>query len=276
MEQDIYLDQIQLDRAELRSSVTDESVEMLRRSIEQHGLLQPLVVTPRKGGGYRLIAGRRRLTACKLLQYTTVPCRIIEDPGMDELPALAENLMRLNMNPLEEARTCAILNKEKGLSIAEICERTNHGTSWVQDRLAMLELPEHFQQAIADKKISIGAAFQLYEIDDATLRDYYLAIAIQNGATIHQVQAWNLDYRARKMMMEPDGHTGPIPQPPCTPPAPQTICQICDQRRLFHETQLLRICNGCVTVIGEALHRYAQSACQPNNETTDLTPTEKE
>lgn len=245
MEQDIYVNHIHLDRCHLRAEVTEESVSQLADSIRLHGLLQAIVVTPRLAGGYRLIAGRRRLVACQSLQYQTVPCRIIEDPGLDEIPALAENLMRLQMNPLEEARACKMLHEQKGLSIAEICERTNHGTSWVQDRLALLELPEHYQQAVALKHISMCAAMRLMAITEPDYRDYLLNVAKINGATISQVNAWVMEWQSRQLLTAPGGLGPPVPQTPGPLPCKPTCCASCDTPIVPPYIFFVPLCPNC-------------------------------
>lgn len=245
MEQDIYLNTIHLDRATLRHSVTEESVKQLANSIRDHGLLQAIVVTPRQGGGYRLIAGRRRLTACQLLGYTTIPARILDTDEMDELPALAENLMRLNMNPLEEANAVTLLYEQKNLSIHEIAERTNHGVSWVQDRLAIRAMPDPFKQAIADRSISIAGAMQLLQITDEEYRNYLLRVAEINGATVNQCQAWWLEWQARQMLTNPTGQQGPLPHPPSRLPLYTPPCTFCDTPIPEGPQILLRVCPTC-------------------------------
>jgi ParB family chromosome partitioning protein len=265
MEQDIHIDQIHLDRATLRTSVTDESVAQLAESIRTHGLLQAIVVAERNGGGYRLIAGRRRLTACKLLGYITIPARIIETTYTDEIPALAENLIRLNMNPLEEAEAVRMLNEERGLSQREIAELTNHGTSWVQDRLFLCTLPDNFKKAVAEKKLTIAAAGQLCQIPDIEYRDYLLSVAIVNGATVNQAQAWLLDYQARSRIMNPTG-TQPIqPRLPMEGPEPMTTCNMCEQRVKSHLTVLMRVCHECHTALDTAKNEPVPLPPQPQN-----------
>lgn len=254
MEQDIRIEHIHMDRAALRASVTDESVQQLADSIRQHGLLQAIVVTARDGGGWRLIAGRRRLTACKLLGYTTIPARIVESNYIDEIPALAENLMRLNMSPLEEAEAVRYLAEEKGLSQREICELTNHSTSWVQDRLFLCTLPENFKKAVAERKISIAAAGQLMQIQQTDYRDYLLSVAIVNGCTVHQAQAWLLDYQARSKILNPTGSQPIEPQLPMDPPEPLCACHWCHERVPHHLTVMLRFCTNCNNTLSEVRH----------------------
>jgi ParB family chromosome partitioning protein len=258
MEQDIRLDQIHMERSALRESVTDESVYQLSESIRQHGLLQAIVVTARDGGGWRLIAGRRRLTACKLLQYTTIPARIIESEHIDEIPALAENLMRLNMNPLEEAEAVRILSEEKNLSQREICALTNHGTSWVQDRLFLCTLPDNFKKAVGDKKLSIAAAGQLMLIQDIDYRDYLLSVAIVNGATVHQCEGWLLDYQARSRIMNPTGISPTEPRLPMDMPEPLCLCNFCEQRVPAHLSVIMRFCHPCNLTLDQVKKELAR------------------
>ncbi|MGH8754552.1 MAG: ParB/RepB/Spo0J family partition protein [Burkholderiales bacterium] len=245
MEQTIYINTIHMDRSALRESVTDESVRLLAESIQLHGLLQAIVVTPRDGGGYRLIAGRRRITACKLLQMQTIPARVIESEHIDEIPALAENLMRLNMNPVEEAEAVRILHEEKGMSQREICEMTNHGTSWVQDRLMLCSMPDTFKKAVAQKNLTIAAAGILLQIQQEDYRDYLLSVAIVNGATVNQCQGWLLDYQARSKIMNPTGQQPIEPRLPMETPEPQCLCHFCEQSVKAHMTVILRFCYPC-------------------------------
>lgn len=245
MEQDIHIEQIHMDRSALRSDVTDDSVKILADSIRLHGLLQSIVVSAREGGGWRLIAGRRRLTACKLLGFTTIAARIIESDQIDEIPALAENLMRLNMDPLEEAEAVRMLSEDKGLSQRQIAELTNHGTSWVQDRLFLCTLPANFKKAVKEKKLSIAAAGQLMLIQQEDYRDYLLSVAIVNGATVHQCEGWLLDYQARAKIMNPTGQQPIEPRLPMEDPTPLTSCQFCEERVPAHLSVILRFCHPC-------------------------------
>lgn len=272
MEQDIHIDQIHLDRSTLRESVTEESVKQLADSIRTHGLLQSIVVAPRDGGGYRLIAGRRRWTACKTLGFTTIPARIIETEYCDELPALAENLMRLNMNPVEEAEAIRRLHEVEGLSQRDIATLTNHGTSWVQDRLFLCSLPENFKKAVGDRKLSIGAAGQLMQIADEDYRNYLLSVAVVNGATVHQAQAWLLDYQARSRLTNPTGQQPVEPHLPMDPPDPMTNCDFCRERVKAHLTILVRHCHACAETLHVVKDQLAQSP--PPSPNPEATPTQ--
>lgn len=265
MEQDVYIDQIHMDRSALRVEVTDDSVRQLAESIRAQGLLQAIVVAQRDGGGWRLIAGRRRLTACKLLGYTTIPARILEPEQIDEIPALAENLMRLQMSPTEEAEAVRLLHEEKGMSQREIAELTNHGTSWVQDRLFLCTLPDNFKKAVGEKKLSIAAAGQLMQIADTDYRDYLLTVAIVNGCTINQAQAWLLDYQARARILNPTGNQPIAPRLPMEPPEPLCMCDFCEEKVKTHMTALLRFCYPCNETLAQ-VRASIRNAPQPQQE----------
>lgn len=272
MEQDIYLEQIHLDRAPLRHSVTEESVAQLAEDIKSRGLLQAIVVRARDGGGWRLVAGRRRLTAARMLGWITIPARIIEGSELDEIDGLAENVMRLQMNPVEEAEAIRHLHEEKNLSIAEICERTNHGTSWVQDRLAICSLPQSFKDAISHKHLSISAALLLMRIHAQEYRDYLLHVACVNGATVHQVEAWLLDYQARTQLTNPTGQSGPIPQPPMRAGEPEGLCLFCESSHPFSTLHLIRVCPSCNMEIYEAKRRPPAPEPPPGASSADPFP----
>ncbi len=245
MEKEIAITDVHFERAELRDGLDPDSVRILSDSVASDGLLQAIVVSKRAEGGYQLIAGRRRMAACLYLGWTKISARIITGPPIAELPALAENLMRLQMNPLEEAHAVKLLHDQRGLSIGDIAERTHHGTSWVQDRLALLSLPENYQQAVGKRHISISGAQQLQEITDTELRDYYLHLAEQNGATIRQIMAWVQEWQARQTLTGSDTYGKPIPQAARRPSPTQQDCGFCDTPTNHEALQWIPACQGC-------------------------------
>lgn len=245
MEKEIVMTDIMFERAELRDGLDPDSVKILAESITQDGLLQAIVVCKRDDGGYKLIAGRRRLAACMYLGWIKISARIIKEVEVAEIPALAENLMRLQMNPLEEAQACRLLHEERGLSIGDIATRTHHGTSWVQDRLALLSLPENFRVAVAKRKLSISSGMMLQEITDGELRDYYLHLATVNGATINQVSAWVQEWTSRQTLTGADTYGKPIPHGPRRAQPQQQECGFCDKPIDPEGTQWIPSCQGC-------------------------------
>ncbi len=263
MEKEITMTDIHFERAELRNGLDPDAIKILADSIHHEGLLQAILVARRDAGGYKLIAGRRRLAACMFLGWTKISARIMHKTDIDEIPALSENLMRLNMNPLEEALACKLLHDERGLSIGDIAERTHHGTSWVQDRLALLSLPENYQQAVGKRHISISGAQQLQEITEVELRDYYLHLAEENGATIRQIMAWVQEWQARQVLTGADTFGKPIPQGPRRSGASQQECGFCDTLTDHSALNWIPSCPGCYNEMLAAKFKTDKPQAQP-------------
>ncbi len=257
MEKDVRIDEVHLDRMPLRKTVDPEYVRQLAGSIVADGLLQAIVVHERVGGGWSLIAGRQRLEAAKLLNWETIAARITDPPPITEIPALAENIFRRQMSPVEEAEVVAFLHEEKNLSIGQIVERTRHGTSWVQDRLALRSLPENLKDAVHHKHVSISAAMMLGLIEDIPLRDWYIHLAKVNGATVSQCEAWYQLWHAGQTLTQGGAPSQTVPQP-LTPPAEDLFtcfgCVALTKRPLIVHVPM---CTNCVNLVHEAQDRAA-------------------
>jgi len=131
----------------------------LARSIEAQGMLQPVVVRPRNGGGYELIAGERRWRAAKEAGVAKVPALVREaDDSESLLLSLVENVAREQLSAVEEARAYAILLDEFGLAVGEVAERVGRSTSSVSNRLRLLELPDDVLWMLARDELTEGHA----------------------------------------------------------------------------------------------------------------------
>lgn len=141
-----------------RQDFDHEGMEELIASIQQHGIIQPLVVT-RVGGGYQLIAGERRLRAAKIVQLATVPVLVRDVERQQQLElALIENIQRQNLNPVEEAVAYQRLVAEFNLTQEALAERLGKSRSGITNTLRLLNLSEEIQQAVVAGKISAGTA----------------------------------------------------------------------------------------------------------------------
>lgn len=170
----IPLAKIKLLRQHLRRDLDPEQLRSLAADMQRHGQIQPIAVRKLDDDEWELIAGRRRLEAAKLLNWSDIEGHELTWEDKAELPALAENLKRTQLTPLEEADSVLWMHTEGNMSIGEIAEKTGHGTSWVQDRLAVGNLPENLKQAVHARTLSISAALLLSEITDTDYRDYLL------------------------------------------------------------------------------------------------------
>jgi ParB family transcriptional regulator, chromosome partitioning protein len=140
-----------------RKSFDEDALVALATSLSERGLLQPVLVRPLPGGTYELIAGERRWRAAQLAGLETVPAMIRpqDDAASLEL-ALIENMAREALNPLEEARACAALIEDLGLSREEIGRRVGRSRVAISNLLRLLELPDLALMLIEDGSLSQG------------------------------------------------------------------------------------------------------------------------
>ncbi len=140
-----------------RSDFDEKRLAELEASIRQSGLVTALTVRANGGGKFVLIAGERRLTAAKRAGLTEVPVVIRE--GKDALSAaIAENLIREDLDPIEEARALQRLAEaEKLTTHKKLADRVGKSSAYVSERLRLLALPEKVQARIADGSVPVGA-----------------------------------------------------------------------------------------------------------------------
>ena len=160
---EIPLDRIRPNPSQPRRHFDDEALGELARSVREHGLLQPLLVSEADDEGYVLIAGERRLRAARLAGLRVVPAVIREriDEQRELELALVENLQRRDLTPLEEARAFDDLRTRAGLSQAEIAERVGLDRSTVANALRLLKLPLPVQELVETGQLSGGHARSL-------------------------------------------------------------------------------------------------------------------
>ncbi len=155
----IALDLIQRNPRQPREKFDIEELENLAASIREHGVIQPLIVSPAKNGIYVLIAGERRLQAARKAGLKTVPAviRHATDQQLLEL-ALIENVQRADLNAIEEAEAYQHLSKEFKLSHETIATRVGKSRSAVSNTILLLESPAAVKQALVDGRITEGHA----------------------------------------------------------------------------------------------------------------------
>jgi ParB family chromosome partitioning protein len=140
-----------------RQSFDEETLLSLADSLRERGLLQPVLVRPRPGGTYELIAGERRWRAAQLAGLDTLPAVVREHADRDSLElALIENMAREDLNPVEEARACALLVEELGLSREEVGRRVGRSRVAVSNLLRLLDLPDEVLELLVEGRLTEG------------------------------------------------------------------------------------------------------------------------
>jgi ParB family chromosome partitioning protein len=150
---EIPLEKIVPNPQQPRVSFPQEQLQELASSIRRYGVLQPIVVS-RRGDGYELVAGHRRLLASRLAERTAIPAVIRDEVGDRLELALAENLQRSDLNAIEEARAYKLLMETYSLTQEQVAVRVGKGRSTVTNAIAILDAPQILQDAFVGGKIS--------------------------------------------------------------------------------------------------------------------------
>ena len=184
----LNLNDIEPNREQPRKTFDDDAVSELADSIAQHGLIQPIVVTPLSNGRYSIVAGERRWRACRMAGLQEVPV-IVKEATKQELMdiALIENLQREDLNPVEEAFGYRSLIESFGLTQEEVATRMGKSRSAVTNALRLLNLNEDELDALKNGLITAGRARCLIGIEDTEIRAKMLAAAI-NGASVRDIE----------------------------------------------------------------------------------------
>lgn len=158
-------DRIAINPQQPRTHFAEAALNDLAESIRQHGIISPLIVT-RKGDGFELIAGERRLRSAKLIGLKEVPVIVREEKEQKKLEiALIENLQRENLNPLETARAYQRLIDEFNITQEEAAKKVGKARSSVANALRLLVLPMPIQDALAEGKITEAHAKYLLGLE---------------------------------------------------------------------------------------------------------------
>jgi len=186
---EIPVELVQANPDQPRTQFNAEQLTALAESIKARGVLQPIVVRPLAGGAYELIAGERRLRASKLADLPTIPAVVRDTDEQERLElALIENMARADLNPVEEARACATLVDDLGLSKEELGRRVGRSRAAVSNLIRLLELPDEVLGAIGDGRLSEGHGRALLRVKDHVTRRRLGGDAISGGWSVRETE----------------------------------------------------------------------------------------
>jgi ParB family transcriptional regulator, chromosome partitioning protein len=185
----LALDQISPNPYQPRKTFNEASIDELARSVRQHGIVQPLVVT-RSGDKYKLIAGERRFRAAVKAGLESVPVVVKEDlRAGDALQiALIENIQREDLNPIEEALAYHQLHEEFGLTQEEISRQVGKERSTVANFLRLLKLPDSVKKLLASGQLSMGHARALLAVESAKKQEQLADRVVRRNLNVRQTE----------------------------------------------------------------------------------------
>lgn len=191
----IKLDQIVTDPNQPRRQFDQADLDDLALSITEHGVVQPIIVTPFEGG-YQIVAGERRYRASKIAGLSKIPAlvRTLTDQHKLEI-SLIENLQRKDLNVMETATAYLKLRDQFNMSLEQIGKRVgNSSISTVSNKLRLLKLPSFVREVLADGKMTEGQARPLIGLDDETIK-LVLPRIVDESWTSRKVEQYLVDLK---------------------------------------------------------------------------------
>ena len=186
----VPLSLIDANPAQPRTSIRPEALEQLARSIQESGVVQPILVRPMANGRFQIIAGERRFRAAQKLGHSTIPAvvRTVADDRVLEF-ALVENIQREELTPIEEAQALRRLQDELGLTQEALAGKVGKDRATVANTIRLLRLPAEVREEVQKGSLSAGHARALLALEDPVALKALAALAIKQGLSVRQVEA---------------------------------------------------------------------------------------
>ena len=172
-----------------RTQFDAEALTALAASIEASGVVQPLLVRPLPDGSYELVAGERRWRAAQQAGLEKVPAVVRDQAQAERLQAaLIENMVREDLNPVEEARACAALVEELGLTKEELARRVGRSRPAVSNLIRLLELPDETLELLESGELSEGHGRALLGASGNDVRRRLGRDAVRGGWSVRETE----------------------------------------------------------------------------------------
>ncbi|HSN84365.1 MAG TPA: ParB/RepB/Spo0J family partition protein [Polyangiales bacterium] len=191
-------------RMQPRGRIAAESLAELASSIRQHGVLEPILVRKRAGGGFEIIAGERRWRAAQQAGLKEVPIFVhdLDDEAAFEA-ALVENLQREDLNPIETARAFQRLVDDYGYTQETIAAKVGKERSTIANALRLLKLPKDVMDLVEDGALSEGHARALLSAPNVSSMKKLAHAAISKGWSVREAE------RQARLLSRDDGNATP-------------------------------------------------------------------
>jgi ParB family chromosome partitioning protein len=191
-----------------RTEFDAASIDTLAASIEDAGVVQPVIVRPLPEGRYELIAGERRWRAARQARLDTMPALIRNQDEAEGLQtALIENMAREDLNPVDEARACAALIEDLGLSKEELARRLGRSRASISNLVRLLDLPDDALDLLAAGELTEGHGRAILQVRGAEARRHLARAAASGGWSVRETERHakqNGSGRPSKVVPHPD------------------------------------------------------------------------
>lgn len=186
----IELKDIQPNPDQPRQHFDEEALDQLAQSIGQHGVVQPIVVTPAKNNTYIIVAGERRWRASQIAGLQKIPALVRTHKELEQLEiALIENVQRVDLSPLEQAKSIERLHQQFNVTYETVAKRLGKAPSTINNIVRLLQLPSEAHEALAAGKISEGHARAILALKQLPEKQQDLLRAIvAHGWSVRQAE----------------------------------------------------------------------------------------
>lgn len=185
----IPVDKIEPNPNQPREEFDPEKMEELTQSIQNQGVIEPVVLQPEQNDSHTLIAGERRWRAACQAELESIPAIIKDVTAEQSLSvALIENIQRENLNSIEEAQAYNQLKEKQDLSQEEVAKLVGKNRTTIANRLRLLNLPDTIKDALIDEDISPGHARALLSIGEDEQKEKVLEKIIENDLNVRQAE----------------------------------------------------------------------------------------
>ena len=251
----IALDRIDEPDEAHRLAMDEQALWSLADSIRDQGLLNPIIVRPKDGERFEIVAGHRRYMAHRHLSRTEIECIIRDaDYVATEDARFAENMHREQLSPMEEAVSIARYMENSGKDTKQAARALNKSEWWVNNRLALMAMPDELKELVHAEQLAAGSAIELAKVSDEQHRRYLTEFAIRSGAAVGVIREWVNQWELSKLQ-NPDA-AAPLPELP--PPGQEVIiqmpCFLCGTAHEHTKLTIVRVCTPCVKTIAETQH----------------------
>ncbi len=208
---EIPIDLVQPNPRQPRAKVDGDELKGLISSISEKGVLQPVIAWQKADGNYELIAGERRWRAAieAGLKYIPAIVKKESDPGENDRDsmeiALIENMVRKDLNPIEEAKACAALVDEFGLKVENVGRRVGRSRSAVSNLMRLLELPDEVIEEISGGSLSEGHGRAILQAKDQVTRRKLAKQVVSDGLTVRDTERLAKEADSKKGDSESSG-----------------------------------------------------------------------
>jgi ParB family chromosome partitioning protein len=187
-----------------RTRFDPASIKSLAASLADAGVVQPLIVRPLADGRYELIAGERRWRAAREAGLQTVPAIVREESEAERLQtALIENMAREDLDPVDEARACAALVEDLGLTREELARRLGRSRSSISNLIRLLDLPDDVLGLLAAGELSEGHGRAILQAQGNGRRRDLAREAAANGWSVRETERRAKDGRIPRPKLAP-------------------------------------------------------------------------